>query len=239
MKFPDITLPHGLAAQGGVQVLRTIAVLFTLMMMAATVFSQSSDRHLTSGDSQALFKKSTYAHGYMHGYEDGFHNADVDIHMGRGERSVSQIEDFKSCTGYQKEFGDKHFYRDGYRQGFTEGYADGINRRDFRAVAGARKAAVGLTATPGSQTDERDFDEAFSRGYVSGRRADADVVRGNAESDYVLNLCQSKASRSKNSSEYCDAFARGFSLGVFDAAASSGKAGTQTARKESDQRPPR
>jgi hypothetical protein len=224
-----------------VHVLRTVFVFFTLTIMAATAFSQATDRHLTSGDSQALFKKSTYAHAYMHGYEDGFHNADVDIHMGRGERSVSQLEDFKACSGYRKEFGDKRFYRDGYRQGFSEGYADGINRRDFRAIAGARKAAVGLTATANDQGVERDFDEAFSRGYASGRKSDADMVRGHAESDYALNLCQSKASHSKNtnSREYCDAFSRGFSLGFFDATSSSPKTGMQTARKESEQRPPR
>lgn len=209
-------------------------------MMAATSFSQSADRHLTSGESQVLFKKSTYAHGYMHGYEDGFHNADLDIHMGRVERPVSQIEDFKSCSGYQKEFGDKRFYRDGYHQGFAEGYADAINRREFRAIAGARKAAVGLTAAS-DQTAERDFDEAFSRGYASGRKVDADRLRGRAEADYAVNLCQSNASHSKktNPREYCDAFARGFSLGFFDSTAASENVGMQTARKESDQRPRR
>lgn len=220
--------------------LRKIAVLFSLIMMAAAAYSQSADRHLSSGESQALFRKSTYAHGYMHGYEDGFHNADIDIHMGRTERQVSQIDDFKSCTGYEKAFGDKRFYRDGYQQGFREGYADGISGRDFRAIAGARKAAAGLTLADDGIA-ERDFDEAFSRGYDSGRKSNVATVGSHAETDFALNMCQSKAPHSKvsNPREYCDAFSRGFSLGFFDAVASLPGAGTQTARKENDQRPPR
>lgn len=207
--------------------------------MAAIAFAQSADRHLTSADSQALFRKSTYAHGYMHGYEDGFHDADIDIHMGRGERAVSQIEDFKACTGYQKGFGDKRFFRDGYRQGFTEGYGDGINRREFRAIAGARKAAEGLTPSTDASVGS-DFDEAFSRGYDSGRKVGPDTLRNYAESDYAFSLCESKThSKQTKSQEYCDAFSRGFSLGAFDASEHFSQPGMQTARKTSDQRPPR
>ena len=215
--------------------LRTFTVFFTLTALAAAAFGESGDRHLNSGETQALFQKSTYAHGYMHGYEDGFHNADIDIHMGRGERAVTQMKDFKDCVGYQKEFGDRRSYRNGYQQGFKEGYADGIDGREFRAIAGARNASTGLTPSADALAD-RSFDDAFSKGYESGRSADANSLRHQAHSDYALNLCQSKVPQSQ-ATKYCDAFVRGFSLGFADAVASIPRSGTHTAQTGSQERP--
>jgi hypothetical protein len=200
-------------------------------LWAAVVFAESADHHQDDSQSHALYARSAYAHGYLHGYEDGFHNADMDIHMGRGERAVNKIKDYNECHAYRSEFGDGKSFRLGYQQGFQQGYLDGIRGHEFRAIAELRKVAIGLSTTSAPGFKERDFDNAFSQGYYSGRRLGLTSV-SSEESEPVLQLCEnSKPRSSKHPAEFCDAFRRGFSLGFSDAAADRDLRATETARK--------
>jgi hypothetical protein len=186
---------------------------------------------MTTAQTQALFHRSTYAHGYMHGYEDGFHSADIDIHMGRGERQISQIKEYRECTaGYRAEFGEKQFFKLGYQQGFREGYSDSIRGLEFRAVQQVRKISEGMNATPPPAFTEREFDRAFSSGYDAGR--DAGINTGAAKYADATNLCQSKMPRAEaqKQGEYCDAFSRGFSLGFSDGQTSQPARHMETAK---------
>jgi hypothetical protein len=213
-----------------------ISAVPVLLLMAITVaLGQSPDRHLNSSDSKILYERSTYAHGYMHGYEDGFHNADIDIHMGRGERPISQIKEFKECSGgYRPQFGDRQYFRLGFKQGFREGYTDAMQGRAFRAVAEVRKITDGLNAVPAAALSQREFDQAFSAGYDNGRDVAFQRPEVTADSVDATDLCGSKIPRSEmaRKGNYCDAFTRGFSLGLSDGQASRNALQTQTAKKE-------
>lgn len=213
------------------QVLRLIFGLF-LLCAGIFVFGQSSDRHLTTDQARDLYQRSAYAHGYIHGYEDGFHNADMDIHLGRGERLLSIMKDFRDCDGgYRREFGDKQYFRLGYKQGFREGYSDAIHGGQFRAIEQTEKVASGVrSAEPGFKT--KDFDQAFSAGYDAGRDKGTHSVR-DADFDHVAGVCGTRVPRSqaRHPDAYCDAFMRGFTLGFGDGQASTANRRTQTAMK--------
>lgn len=189
--------------------------LVLLLPLASAVAQSSTDRHIQS-PSRALYHKSAYAHGYIHGYEEGFHSGDLDIHMGRGERPLSQVKGYRECAGYRSEFGDKKFFKLGYEQGFREGYQDALSGRSFRAVALARRISDGVADSGG--LPETEFDSAFSRGYDSGRGAGSAAETDQVDESYTNRVCVSRIPRSemKNQAAFCDAFSRGFLLGFSD-----------------------
>lgn len=205
-------------------------------LVFAAVFAngQAVDRHLSSDPAHVLYTKSAYAHGYIHGYEDGFHNADLDIHMGRGERPLSVMKDFReSDGGYRADFGDKHYFRLGYKQGFREGYSDAIRGGQFRAIDQTEKAAAGISAVRPGDLRRQDFDQAFSAGYDAGRDSGMNSSGYVPDIEHTTNLCESRLPRSEaaHPGEYCDAFLRGFTLGFDDGQASRVRRRTQTAKK--------
>ncbi len=208
--------------------------LLFLVLAAICASGQSVDRHLSSDSAHLLYQKSTYAHGYIHGYEDGFHNADIDIHMGRGERPLSVMKDFRdSDGGYRADFGDKQYFRLGYQQGFREGYSDSIRGGQFRAIHQTEKVAEGIRELPSGELKRKDFDRAFSAGYDAGRDNGANSSANVPDYEHTANVCEARIPRSASghSGEYCDAFQRGFTLGFGDGQASRIGRRTQTAKK--------
>lgn len=211
--------------------LRILTPSLVLLAAIASAFSQSPDRHLTAPPAKALYERSAYAHGYMHGYEDGFHNGDIDIHMGRGERQLKLIKAYRDCNGgYRAEFGDRHFFKQGFQQGFREGYSDSIRELPFRAVGEVRRIAAGMSATENAAFSDRSFDLAFSSGYDAGREAGVD--RGTAADGYAEGVCRSRMPQSQalRAGDYCDAFTRGFSLGLSDGLVTRESRHIQTAK---------
>lgn len=206
--------------------------LFLLLLTPLTLISQSGDRHVTSDGARALYQRSAYAHGYIHGYEDGFHNGDLDIHMGRGERPLKVMKDYRDCSSYREQFGDKGFFKSGYKEGFREGYSDSIRGGQFRAIDQTGKIAAGVDrpSTPGFRS--KDFDRAFADGYGSGLNQPASAPK-DVDVQRVASSCQTDSTRGKaaHRGDYCDAYARGFTLGFEDAQASRGDHRTQTAKK--------
>ncbi len=205
---------------------------FLLLFSAACALAQSTDRHLTSDQAHDLYMHSAYAHGYIHGYESGFHNADMDIHMGRGQRPLKAVKDSQGPKdGYQTEFGDKEYFKEGYKQGFKAGYADSINSRSFRAIDQTSKIASGFGPAD-SALKGKDFDRAFVAGYESGLTSGANSNE-NSQFERAGATCQSEAPHRKGarSDVYCDAFMRGFTLGFGDGRAGTLNRSTQTAKK--------
>jgi hypothetical protein len=212
-------------------VLKMLALSVLVLAAVASAVSQSADRHLSFAPAQALYHRSAYAHGYMHGYEDGFHSGDIDIHMGRGERQLKTIKEYRECNGgYRSEFGDRHYFKIGFQQGFREGYSDSIREVPFRAVGELRKVATGMGAADRPSWSERNFDLAFSNGYDAGHEAGVD--RGTAADGYAASLCRSRMPQSLAVEErnYCDAFTRGFSLGLSDGLMTRESRHTETAK---------
>jgi hypothetical protein len=216
-----------------VRVLTITAGIF-LLFGAMSASGQKLDRHLTSDSARVLYEKSAYAHGYIHGYEDGFHNADIDIHMGRGERRLNLIKDYRDPDGgYQSHFGDKQYFRSGYKQGFREGYSDSIHGGQFRAIEQTEKVAAGLTKGSAVDLKGKEFDRAFSTGYDAGRENGIGSSRDIPDFEHVANVCQSRLPRSeaKHPNEYCDAYTRGYTLGFDNGQASRMTRRTQTAKR--------
>jgi len=209
-------------------------VAFSLLFTASIVFSESADRHLTSDQAHVLYQRSAFAHGYIHGYEDGFHDADMDLQMGRGERPLKVQKDYRDASnGYSQDHGDKNFFHKGYRQGFKEGYSDSIRGRQFRAIDETRNAAEGMADPSLAKLKEKDFDRAFSVGYDEGYDRSSTENMQSADFSYAANSCESQLPRTAAAleGEYCDAFTRGFSLGLSDGEAGRVNLRTQTAQK--------
>src|SRR5581483_8709170 len=80
------------------------------------------ERHTSVDPGSALYQRSTFAHGFIHGYEQGFHIADLDYHVGRTDRKLKDIHEYRDASsGYHSSFGDKNIFRRGFREGFSQG----------------------------------------------------------------------------------------------------------------------
>src|SRR5438105_11399838 len=71
-----------------------------------------------------IYSRSAFAHGYIHGYEDGFHAADQDLHMGRVARGVAATKP----TGHPERrvaVSDRHSFCKGENEGFNHCFSGG------------------------------------------------------------------------------------------------------------------
>jgi hypothetical protein len=227
------------------RILRICAVIATLAMPAlaqsSSQFSSltlspgvsssrwpvAGERHLQDSSTGALLADSAFAHGYRHGYDEGFHIADLDIHMGRSARSVAALKEARQAgRDYNNAFGSKELFDEGYQAGFHTGYSDAIAGFEYRAVKRTREAAEGLTILPPSRREF--FDKGFAGGYKSAQTHDAPV--SGVTSAYLEQYCDKTLSRS-HPLEYCSGFSRGYVLGMFNAPPSPGKvASSQSSR---------
>jgi len=162
--------------------------------------SAVSERHTSIDPGSALYQRSTFAHGFIHGYEQGYHFADLDYHVGRTDRKLNDIREYRDASsGYRSSFGDQNIFRQGYRQGFSQGYDDSIHSRSFRAAMAAGTVADSLKTYVGSN---QELDAGFAAGYLAKQ----------------ANPQSMPACRDGNSFGYCS----GFALGAEFAAISSG-----------------
>jgi hypothetical protein len=118
----------------------------------------TTDVHLSTDSGSNLYAASAFAHGLRHGYEEGFHDADRDLHLSAFSLDEMVIPKPKKVMGYQPEFGPKDSFRKGYELGYRLGYADSLKGIAFRMHA----PAVNVVAAP-----DRDFDRGVQYGYVS------------------------------------------------------------------------
>jgi len=162
--------------------------------------SAAGERHISVDLGSALYQRSTFAHGFIHGYEQGYHVADLDYHVGRTDRKLNDIREYRdACSGYHASFGDKNSFRQGYREGFSQGYDDSIHSRNFRAAMAASIVADSLNTYAGSN---QELDAGFAAGFVAEQ----------------ANPQSMPACKSGSSLGYCS----GFALGAEFAAISSG-----------------
>ena len=187
-------------------------------LLAACAWAQA-DKHAIDDSARPLCERSAFAHGYMHGYEDGFHQADLDIHLARRQRPFADMKPYRNASAsYEPGFGDKNFYQHGYRAGFQQGYEDAQSGSAFRGLQQVRDAAAG--PFPEGMPSSKEFDIAFAHGYEAGR------VQGTYARP-VSSICPV----AERGEAFCDAYARGFRMGLSDGSATRGIQETQTAQK--------
>src|SRR5437762_4986449 len=161
-----------------------------------------------------IYSRSAFAHGYIHGYEDGFHAADQDLHMGRLARGIAATKP----AGHPERrvaISDRTSFRKGYTQGFNTGYSDGASGREFRAIDDLRIAAADLS--PGDP--DPIFDRAFQQGYGAGRQYVINTTQPIADFSYAAGYCSkslNSAPQKGDTAGVCNAYARGFRLGYDD-----------------------
>jgi flagellar biosynthesis/type III secretory pathway protein FliH len=195
---------------------RFALLVAALIAASINLAAQSLDPHSTCTRTGAITRRSAFAHGYLHGYEQGFHLADIDFQMGRPVRDISKLnvaKEVRERDHYGREFGDNHSFKDGYREGARVGYADGIAGRAFRAfdqlnpiLQSATDSAVGIDAV---------FDRGFSQGYVSGQRQGLTAGRRDVTFTNPLPQCPS-ARQEENPQEFCSAYVGGYRVGYAD-----------------------
>ncbi|HEU5233115.1 MAG TPA: hypothetical protein VFU50_09660 [Terriglobales bacterium] len=182
-----------------------------------------SERHLQPTSTGALFLDSAFAHGYRHGYDEGFHLADLDIHMGRAAQPMTKHDFRQAGHEYNSSFGSKARFQQGYQAGLSAGYADGFAGLDYQATERTKLAASGLAdALPPSRREY--FDEGFAGGYASAHHES--VPPKGMTLDYVEQYCHEKLPGS-HPPEYCSGFSRGF---IFSSSVQSGTESRASAR---------
>jgi len=185
------------------------AVLTGVWLLTFTALAQEADRHTISDPAQVLYMRSSWAHGYIHGYEQGFHTGDLEVQMGHEARPLDQFKVYREISGYLGE-DDHGAFRRGYREGFRVAYHDALSGGVFCAIAQIRRAAEGLEKQ--ARLAKREFDQALAEGYESG------WVRGVQRERLVSGVQRAVCLAHQWSPSYCDAFSRGFELG-YDAGA--------------------
>jgi flagellar biosynthesis/type III secretory pathway protein FliH len=189
--------------------------------------AQRNDWHVPARD---LFVKSTFAHGYIHGYEQGFHNGDIDLQMGREFRDAKSQIEYKKPVGYRNEFGEKKIFEDGYRDGFLVGYTDCFSGRSFRAVQ--LLEASHPVSSPTKIHFDRNFDRAFRDGYETGQRQGLADGRVSAAFRVDASVCE-PGPHGEMTPETCEAFRSGYRLGYSDGFANQHETSAVFARARS------
>jgi hypothetical protein len=135
-----------------------IAVLFSSSLFGAD--KKTDCHHLTHGSLQQVYQHSPFAHGLRHGYEAGFHDADLDYHLGYEEQQV-KLNKVPDTVGFQKRFGDKKSFRRGYEYGYLAGYHDSFAGQKFHYPGAADGVATDVATA-------RAFDSGISDGFRQG-----------------------------------------------------------------------
>lgn len=149
--------------------------------------------HLAKDPGKNFYHASPFGHGFRHGYEEGFHMADMDIHVGRNDRFNGDTPAPERVEGYHREFGDKESFRKGFKEGFASGYSEAMAGKSFSALyffgseLGASDAATAAS-----------FDAGVKDGYF--------ITRGNKNAG---GSCPTKNSAAPG---YCAGFDTGARL---------------------------
>lgn len=126
-------------------VLRTVLLpAITLCIFAPAQEFIHSRPAATDGHATPTQQGSPFTHGFIRGYEQGFHAADLDFHVGRTDRKLDTFPEYRKATsGYREGLGNRNSFQQGYRLGFAEGYDDSFHSRHFSARVAEQAAQAG------------------------------------------------------------------------------------------------
>jgi hypothetical protein len=166
--------------------------------------------------SGALCRASSFAHGFLHGYEDGFHEADQNVQLGRIYRMPGLGKEMAPThPSFTPDGVHRELFMRGYRAGFEDGYSDSVSGREFRAVEYLRSVAGGVTPVHMN----RIFDGGFADGFKAGVGSEHAMTI-----DYVAGYC--RGVQKQDPEQYCAGYSRGFEVGF--ASSHTAPAGTTT-----------
>lgn len=166
-----------------------------------------SDYHLTADSARVLYQHSSWAHGYVHGYQMGFHEGTIDYHMTHARRDPAKMKlsrRAKDCSRGQA-VNQKVFER-GFREGLKVGYSDAFAGRDYRASGELEKLAVIAPVSPDSH-----LDPVIGDGYAAGQRVG--IEDGRIAAAY---LPQKGPCPLNYAPPQCSGYRLGFQLGYSD-----------------------
>ena len=198
-------------------------VLLIALGLAAGAMAQadanSFDQHVNEDRAGPLYRRSVFAHGYIHGYEDGFREGDIDFQTGHDPRDVKRLKEFRSADGgYRRTFGNRDQFRAAYRRGLATGYTDALAGREFRGVAAARRAADGLADRPDVSSDNT-FDHGFRQGYEAGQARGQSAIRDHVSYNSAPSACTPNPGSPPppgQPQDFCDGYTRGYLMGYDD-----------------------
>jgi hypothetical protein len=200
----------------------TFKAVHLLPLSALVLFSLQAGASCPHLDSEraALYQRSSFAHGYIHGYEQGFHIGNQDLQLARASRDLTKTETYrKAGEEYRPDFGKRDAFRIGYRNGMVVGYTDAMNGHSFRAIDEARIAAARLenegVAPYGAAAQNHHFELGFMDGYTAGTLQG--VGDGRNRANYQPAQADCGIGRGQTLGEtYCTGYLRGFSFGYSD-----------------------
>ena len=191
-----------------------LLVLLSATWCMAADPAKPSDWHLTA-DSEHVFAKSAFLHGYMHGYEDGFHAGDLDLHMLRSFQDVLANGKYRKRDVYRPTFGSRHLFEAGYRSGLRVGYSDAFFERPFRAVAAVDQAVSASLPKSENEVPNVYFDDAVATGYKTGQVQGLSDGRSSVAARTLPADCPGAAT-SRHRPNTCGAFQFGYRIGYQD-----------------------
>jgi flagellar biosynthesis/type III secretory pathway protein FliH len=196
--------------------IRAVNLLVAFSILGFSVLSVAqTDAHFADNPAKALFHRSSWAHGYIHGYEMGFHAGNLDLHMARAARDPHSVKECKQAKhAYRAEFGSRQDFEKGYGSGFEVGYADGKTGRDFGAATMATMISADMSSGTNPEAQQSAyFDSMIESGYVAGRKIGLNDARSKLESN------SSKAQPCPDSTkdpQFCTAYQLGYRWGYTD-----------------------
>ena len=191
-------------------------VLAGLLLLASALVT-AQDPHLEQGPAHRLYAFSPFAHGYLHGYEMGYHNGDIDLQLSHAQREIKSLRDFRDGKNhYRNDFGDRSMFVKGYQYGFRVGYTDAMGGSVFRAVENLRELSHDLPdidpqgAPILNDALTRGYTDGVSSGLQDGRSKSADYRPDASDCELALRFQEPPAKF------YCSVYALGYRLGYSD-----------------------
>ena len=175
--------------------------------LAAQSNNQQSDYHLTDDSAHVLYQHSSWAHGYVHGYQVGFHEGTIDYHMSHTRRDPAKIKTAHRAKDFCRyDTGNHKIFERGFKEGMKAGYSDAFAGRDYRASNEMEKLAVSAPVSADSH-----LDPVIGEGYAAGQRIGLDDGRRAA-----AYLPQKGPCPLNYAPPQCSGYRLGFQLGYSD-----------------------
>jgi hypothetical protein len=197
-------------------------ILILILALSLFAAAQPPDYHVTADPSHSAYCRSAFLHGHRHGYEDGYHAADQDFHIGRPPQILNPKFHVPKIMGYQSEYGSKASFKQGYSAGFIAGYSDSYAGRQFshpgeHVAAATAKSPVELPQSASTFAIDAAFDSGVYEGYRSALADKATFELQPGLAQYAEDFCRHNLIRGSGSG-FCSGYGSGFVLGKADTA---------------------